>query len=161
MTDANEILGTELLESATDIVAAYVSNNKVPAAELPVLIGVVHGALLGAATAARQPPEEPPSPAVAIRRSVRADAIICLEDGLKFKSLRRHLRVHHGMTPDAYRAKWGLPAEYPMVAPDYSAARSAMAKTLGLGRSGSASAPARSKGGRAKPRQGTGRSRKS
>lgn len=124
----------ELVRLTSDVVAAYISNNAVPVSSLPSLISDIHASLskLGAAPSA--PFEEPKKPAVPIKKSVTDDYIVCLEDGKEFKSLRRHLSTHHGMTPDEYRAKWGLPADYPMVAPAYAAVRSAMAKKMGLGR---------------------------
>jgi len=119
---------------AADIVAAFVSNNALPTGELPSLIESVYAALKGfegsgeiAATA-----KDPPSPAVSIRKSITPDYLICLEDGKRFKSMRRHLALL-GMTPDQYRAKWGLPPAYPMAAPNYAAKRSEMAKNSGLG----------------------------
>ena len=120
---------------AAEIVSAFVSHNSVPAAELPTLIGAVHDALTRAAsgTSAQQAPEEPKAPAVPIKRSVQPDYIICLEDGKRFKSLKRHLRTVYDLTPEQYRAKWGLAHDYPMVAPNYAAARSELAKQLGLG----------------------------
>ena len=122
------------IELAAEIVSAFVSNNPVPAAQLPALIGAVHDALTKVASGAVQPaPEEPKEPAVPIKRSVQPDYIICLEDGKRFKSLKRHLRTVYELTPDQYRAKWGLPADYPMVAPNYAAARSELAKQMGLG----------------------------
>ncbi|ESY63569.1 MucR family transcriptional regulator [Mesorhizobium sp. LNHC252B00] len=123
-----------LIELAADVVSAYVSNNPIPVGDLPALIGQVHAALR--ATAGGVSAQEPVAltPAVPIRKSVTADYIISLEDGRKFKSLKRHLSTHYGLTPDEYRAKWGLPADYPMVAPNYAAARSSLAKTMGLGR---------------------------
>lgn len=124
-----------LVELTAEIVGAYVSNNPVPPVELPGLIGNVHASLVAlAAGGQQQPVEEAQKPAISIKRSVTDDYIICLEDGKKFKSLKRHLSTHHNMTPDEYRAKWSLPADYPMVAPSYAAARSALAKTMGLGR---------------------------
>lgn len=123
------------LELTVEIVSAYVSNNEVAAAELPALIASVARSLnelAGISTKAEAP--EPPKPAVPIKKSVTPDYIISLEDGKKFKSLKRALSARYGMTPDEYRAKWGLPADYPMVAPNYSAARSDLAKKLGLGR---------------------------
>lgn len=122
-----------LLELTADIVSAYVSNNPVPASDLPSLIGDIRAAL-GNLSGLPQPAQEPQKPAVNPKRSVHDDHIVCLEDGKKFKSLKRHLMTHHGITPEEYRAKWNLPADYPMVAPGYSAARSELAKTMGLGR---------------------------
>ena len=124
---------TNLAELTADVVAAYVTNNPVPLNSLPDLIKEVHGALANAAKSADQPVEEPKTPAVSVRRSVTSDHIVCLEDGLKFKSLKRHLRTYHNMTPEEYRAKWGLPADYPMVAANYSEKRAALAKKIGLG----------------------------
>lgn len=126
---------TELLAMAAEIVASYVANNTVAAAELPALIKSVHGALgtVGA------PVVEAPAaltPAVSIRRSIGDDFLICLDDGRKFKSLKRHLRTKYNMSPEDYRAKWGLPKDYPMVAPAYAASRSALAKQMGLGQGG-------------------------
>ena len=122
------------IELAADIVSAFVSNNSVPATELPALIGSVHAALNQVASGStQQPAEEPKAPAVPIKKSVQPDYLVCLEDGRRFKSLKRHLRTVYDLTPDQYRAKWGLPADYPMVAPNYAAARSELAKQLGLG----------------------------
>src|SRR4051812_28548528 len=123
------------IELATEIVSAFVSNNPVPAAQLPALIGNIHDALTKVASGSVQPPvaEEPKAPAVSVKRSVQPDYIVCLEDGKRFKSLKRHLRTVYDLTPDQYRAKWGLPADYPMVAPNYAAVRSEMAKSMGLG----------------------------
>ena len=121
---------------AADIVAAYVSNNPLPVGELPKLIGDIHAALKGIGTPAVEPVIKQ-EPAVSIRKSVTPDFIICLEDGKKFKSLRRHLQ-HFNLTPDQYRQKWNLPADYPMVAPNYAATRSALAKASGLGRKAAA-----------------------
>ena len=123
------------IELAAEIVSAFVSNNPVPAAQLPTLIGNIHDALTKVASGSAQPPtaEEPKAPAVPIKHSVQPDYIVCLEDGKRFKSLKRHLRTVYDLTPDQYRAKWGLSADYPMVAPNYAAARSEMAKSMGLG----------------------------
>lgn len=121
---------------AADIVAAYVSNNPLPVGELPKLIGDIHAALKGIGTPAVEPMIKQ-EPAVSIKKSVTPDFIICLEDGKKFKSLRRHLQ-HFNLTPDQYRQKWNLPADYPMVAPNYAATRSALAKASGLGRKAAA-----------------------
>jgi predicted transcriptional regulator len=123
---------------AAEIVAAYVSNNSVAAADLPALIGDVHSALVRIAKGpiAPAPVEAKPIPAVPIKKSVTPDFIVCLEDGQKFRSLRRHLSAKYGMTPDEYRAKWGLPDDYPVTAPNYAAQRSALAKASGLGQVG-------------------------
>ena len=121
------------IELAADIVSAYVSNNSVASSDLPALIGEVHGALMRVAGGAVEAPVEAPKPAVPIKKSVTPDFIICLEDGKKFKSLKRHLRTQYNMTPEQYREKWGLPADYPMVAPNYAKARSQLAKEMGLG----------------------------
>lgn len=122
------------LELAAEIVSAFVSNNSVPAAELPALIGNVHAALHTVANgSAQQAVEEAKEPAVPIKKSVQPDYIICLDDGKKFKSLKRHLRTTYNLTPDQYRAKWGLAHDYPIVAPNYAAARSELAKQMGLG----------------------------
>ncbi len=123
------------IELAAEIVSAYVSNNSVPAADLPSLINEVYGALIrvhsgGGLVAA---PAEALKPAVAIKKSVTSDYIICLEDGKKFKSLKRHLRTQYSLSPEEYREKWSLPADYPMVAPNYAKARSNLAKQMGLG----------------------------
>lgn len=127
-------MADQIIDAATAIVAAYVSNNSVAASDLPTLIEKIHGAIKRLADG---PTEEVPSaklePAVSIKKSVTPDFIICLEDGKKFKSLKRHLRSHFDMSPDQYRAKWGLPDDYPMVASNYSAQRSNVAKTTGLG----------------------------
>jgi len=120
--------------TAADIVCAYVSNHQVPVSELPTLIATVFNAVsggTGAATVAAL--AEKPVPAVPVEKSVQEDRIICLEDGEAFKSLKRHLREQYNMTPEQYRAKWDLPADYPMVAPEYSKRRAAMAKANGLG----------------------------
>ncbi len=127
--DDNNAAITEL---TADIVAAYVSNNSVQANDLPQLIRSVHAAL----GATSQPVPEPApraEPAVSIRKSITPEFLICLEDGRKFKSLKRHLRTKYNLSPEDYRAKWGLPKDYPMVAPDYAASRSALAKSIGLG----------------------------
>ena len=124
----------DLLALTADIVSSHVANNSVALADLPALIGNVHGALAGLGAPAAEVPEPEQKPAVSIRASVKPDATTCLEDGKKFKILKRHLSADHGMTPAEYRAKWNLPADYPMVAPAYAEARSAMAKTIGLGR---------------------------
>ncbi|MDZ5698380.1 MULTISPECIES: MucR family transcriptional regulator [Phyllobacteriaceae] len=123
-----------LIELTADVVAAYVSNNPVPASELSNLIADVHAALGRVNRSAEQAPAEKQKPAVNPKRSVHDDYIICLEDGKKFKSLKRHLMTHYGLTPEQYREKWGLDPNYPMVAPNYAVARSQLAKKMGLGR---------------------------
>ena len=132
MTD--ETSSDHFIELTAEVVAAYVSNNPVPASELPALIGHIHAALKGVGGGTVQEAPEALKPAVPIKKSVTPDYIISLEDGKKFKSLKRHLATHYGLSPEEYRAKWNLPADYPMVAPNYAAARSALAKTMGLGR---------------------------
>jgi predicted transcriptional regulator len=121
------------IELAADIVSAYVSNNSVPASDLPSLINEVHSALLRVTSGHPIAPPETPKPAVPTKKSITNDYIICLEDGRKFKSLKRHLRTQYNMSPDEYREKWGLPPDYPMVAPNYAKARSNLAKQMGLG----------------------------
>ncbi|WP_150522986.1 MucR family transcriptional regulator [Roseibium sediminis] len=122
-----------LIDLTADIVSAYVSNNTVASTDLPNLINEVYGALQRTSTTAQEPEPEPLKPAVPVKKSVMPDYIICLEDGKKFKSLKRHLRTHYDMTPDEYREKWELGPDYPMVAPNYAAARSELAKKMGLG----------------------------
>ncbi|HVI27914.1 MucR family transcriptional regulator [Hansschlegelia sp.] len=119
---------------AADIVGAYVSNNSVPAADLPGLIQSVHAALGATARGKTEEPAVELKPAVPIKKSITPDYLISLEDGKKYKSLKRHLRTAYDMSPEDYRAKWGLPADYPMVAPNYAAARSQLALKMGLGR---------------------------
>ncbi|WP_293853262.1 MucR family transcriptional regulator [uncultured Alsobacter sp.] len=130
---AETLSAPNFIELAADIVSAYVSNNSVSATELTSLIGDVHGALLRVSSGAVEVPAEAPKPAVSVKKSITPDYIICLEDGKKFKSLKRHLRTQYNMSPEEYREKWGLPADYPMVAPNYAQARSALAKQMGLG----------------------------
>ena len=124
---------SDLIDLAAEIVSAYVSNNSVPASDLPTLIAEVHRALSSTHSGTSEPEPEPLKPAVNPKRSVFPDYIVCLEDGKKFKSLKRHLRTHYDLSPEEYREKWSLPADYPMVAPTYAAARSALAKKMGLG----------------------------
>ena len=124
----------DLVEFSTEIVAAYVSHNAISPTDLPRLIAEVHAALKSLGSEEAAAPVEDKKPAVPVRRSVTPDYIVCLEDGKKFKSLKRHLMTHYGLTPDQYREKWGLDANYPMVAPNYAAARSQLAKKMGLGR---------------------------
>ena len=121
------------IELAADIVSAYVSNNSVPASELPALINDVHNALLRVDSGVAPVVAEALKPAVPTKKSITSDYIICLEDGKKFKSLKRHLRTQYNISPEEYREKWGLPADYPMVAPNYAKARSQLAKQMGLG----------------------------
>jgi predicted transcriptional regulator len=121
------------IELAADIVSAYLSHNSVPSSEIPNLINQIHTALKRVSTGQAASAAEPPKPAVPIKRSVTPEYIVCLEDGLKFKSLKRHLRTRYNLTPDQYREKFGLPPDYPMVAPNYAAARSKLAKDMGLG----------------------------
>jgi predicted transcriptional regulator len=123
----------DLVEYTAAIVSAYVSNNSVVASDLPNLIGDVHEALSKASGNLSQPVREELKPVVPIKKSVTNEYIICLEDGKKFKSLKRHLRTHYDMSPEEYREKWGLPPDYPMVAPNYANARSELAKKMGLG----------------------------
>jgi predicted transcriptional regulator len=123
----------DLVQFTTTIVSAYVSNNTLVASDVPGLIHEVHEALTRASVNASQPASEELKPAVPVKRSVTREYIVCLEDGKKFKSLKRHLRTHYNMSPEEYREKWGLPHDYPMVAPEYAAARSALAKKMGLG----------------------------
>ena len=127
---------------AADIVAAFVANNSLPIGELPALIQSVHSALerLAHGTASSVPLAEKKEPAVSVRKSITPDHLVCLEDGKKFKSLRRHL-AGLGLTPDQYRAKWSLPPDYPMVAPNYAARRSELAKRIGFGQKRNSSAP--------------------
>ena len=123
-----------LVTLTADIVAAHVSNNSVAISDIPLVIRSVHEALSGLGVAAE--PEVKQEPAVSIRSSVKPDYIVCLEDGKKLKMLRRHLMTHYNMTPDDYRAKWNLPKDYPMVAPNYAEKRRALAKEIGLGTKG-------------------------
>jgi len=133
MTEVTTDNGSNLLiELTAEIVAAYVSNNSVAANDLPNVISQVHAALGGTTTPVEEIMEKQ-KPAVTARRSIQNDHLICLEDGQKFKSLKRHLMTHYGLTPEQYREKWDLPADYPMVAPSYAEARSRLAKEMGLG----------------------------
>ena len=126
----------ELLEMTADIVSAYVSNNTVSPDSVAALIGSIHATMTQLSTGAVEPEPEPKEPAVPIRKSIAPDFLICLEDGRKFKSLKRHLRTKYDMSPEEYRTKWGLPKDYPMVAPNYAKARSELAKSMGLGQGG-------------------------
>ncbi|MEN3747095.1 MucR family transcriptional regulator [Sphingomonas sp. HF-S3] len=131
MENQNDMQET-LVTLTADIVAAHVSNNSVAVSDLPVLIQNVHGALVGLGTVVPEP-EVKQEPAVSVRSSVKPDYIVCLEDGKKLKMLKRHLMTHYQMTPEQYRAKWNLPADYPMVAPNYAEQRRTLAKKIGLG----------------------------
>jgi predicted transcriptional regulator len=130
--DASNNLNETLITLTADIVSAHVSNNSVAVNDLPTLIQNVHGALTGLGVRAEEP-ETRPEPAVSVRSSIKPDYIVCLEDGKKLKMLKRHLMTHYQMTPDEYRAKWGLAADYPMVAPNYAEQRRTLAKKIGLG----------------------------
>jgi predicted transcriptional regulator len=121
-----------------DIVSAYVANNAIGSDKLSEIIGSVYGALSRASLEAVEPEKVELKPAIAVKKSVTPEYIICLEDGQKFKSLKRHLKTHYDMSPEEYREKWGLPRDYPMVAPSYAAARSDLARNMGLGRRGAA-----------------------
>ncbi|MDX8502109.1 MucR family transcriptional regulator [Mesorhizobium sp. VK4C] len=142
MADHSHNHAGSLIELTADIVSAYVSKNAVPVASLPELIESVNSSLahIGQPIAPEKPAQVP---AVNPKRSVTPDYIICLEDGKKFRSLKRHLTTHFGLTPDEYREKWGLSRDYPMVAPNYSESRSALAKSMGLGRKAAKKAPAK------------------
>jgi len=131
---AEKIDDSTLMECTSDVVAAYVSNNPVSSNELPNLIGEIHACLSKIASMENGGATHNTKPAVPIKKSLHDDYIICLEDGQKFKSLKRHLRSHYDMSPEQYREKWGLPADYPMVAPNYAKARSRLAREMGLGR---------------------------
>jgi MucR family transcriptional regulator, transcriptional regulator of exopolysaccharide biosynthesis len=121
------------IELTAGIVSAFVSNNSVAAGDIPALINQVHSALLRVSSGAKETPAEPLKPAVSVKKSITPEFLICLEDGKKFKSLKRHLRTQYNVTPEQYREKWSLPPDYPMVAPNYAAARSKLAKDMGLG----------------------------
>ena len=130
MTDA---AGKSFIDLTANIVSAYLSNNPTPASEIPNLISQIHAALMRVSSGRTDTPTEPAKPAVSLKKSVNPDYLVCLEDGKRFKSLKRHLRTQYNMTPEQYRDKWGLPPDYPMVAPNYAAARSHLAKQMGLG----------------------------
>jgi predicted transcriptional regulator len=124
---------TQFIALTADIVSAYVSNNTVAASDIPNLINQVHLALLRVSGGQNETQPEPLKPAISVKKSITPEYIVCLEDGKKFKSLKRHLRTQYNMTPEQYREKWQLPTDYPMVAPNYAAARSQLAKQMGLG----------------------------
>ena len=121
------------IELTAEIVSAYVSNNTVAVADIPGLINQVHAALTRVVSKGGEQPAEPLRPAISVKKSITPEYIVCLEDGKKFKSLKRHLRTQYNMTPEQYRDKWSLGGDYPMVAPNYAAARSQLAKQMGLG----------------------------
>jgi predicted transcriptional regulator len=141
MQDSQFDISETLITLTSDIVAAHVSNNNVAVEDVPSLISNVYGALAGLGAAAPAP-EPMPEPAVSIRASIKPDYIVCLEDGKKLKMLKRHLMTHYNMTPDQYRTRWNLPADYPMVAPNYAEKRRELAKKIGLGRKPGAKRPA-------------------
>lgn len=132
-TAPEKLSSTDLMRMTAEVVTSYVSNNPLPASELASIIQSVHGSLV-ALEGGRDVKVEPQRPAVSIRRSVQPDYLVCLEDGKKLKMLKRHIRTTYGMTPEEYRAKWGLAPDYPMVAPNYAKQRSEFAKKIGLGR---------------------------
>ena len=125
--------GKSFIDLTAEIVSAYVSNNTTAASDIPALISQVHAALMRVSSGRSETPAEPAKPAVSVKKSMTADYLICLEDGKRFKSLKRHLRTQYNMTPEQYRDKWQLPPDYPMVAPNYAVARSQLAKSMGLG----------------------------
>jgi predicted transcriptional regulator len=129
----SDTAGKSFLDLTAEIVSAYVSNNTTPASEIPALISQVHAALTRVSSGRGETPAEPAKPAVSVKKSMTADYLICLEDGKRFKSLKRHLRTQYNMSPEQYRDKWKLPADYPMVAPNYAVTRSQLAKNMGLG----------------------------
>jgi len=129
----NDAAGKNFIDLTANIVSAYLSHNPPPAAEIPNLISQIHAALLRVSTGRSDATPEPAKPAVSVKKSMTPDYLVCLEDGKRFKSLKRHLRSRYNMTPEQYRDKWGLPADYPMVAPNYAVARSQLAKKMGLG----------------------------
>ena len=129
----NDAAAKNFIDLTANIVSAYVSNNTTPASELPALISQIHGALVRLSSGHSEAAIEPTKPAVPVKKSMTSDYLVCLEDGKKFKSLKRHLRSKYNMTPEQYRDKWGLPADYPMVAPNYAVTRSQLAKKMGLG----------------------------
>jgi len=123
-----------LLEMTVEVVSSYVGSNTIAATQIPDLINIVFGSLATLKTSDSKNSINPPKPSISIRRSIKPDYLICLEDGKKLKMLKRHLRASYGMTPDEYRSKWGLSPDYPMVAPNYAEQRSSFAKQIGLGR---------------------------
>jgi len=144
-TAASEARSSHLVELSADIVAAYVSHNALSASDLGKLIASVHATLVGLGGVIEPDVVVELKPAVPVKKSITPEYLICLEDGKKFKSLKRHLRTEYDMSPEEYRAKWNLPPDYPMVAPTYSEARSRLAKTIGLGRKPKSTTRGRSK----------------
>ena len=147
MAEENDktVASNDLLRMSVEIVSAYVSNNSIAVTQVPDVINTVYGALNSINGQTVSETSESQKPAVSVRRSVNPDYIVCLEDGKKLKMLKRHLRAAYGMSPDEYRAKWGLPSDYPMVAPNYALQRSAFAKKIGLGRKKGEKMPRRKK----------------
>jgi predicted transcriptional regulator len=139
----NKMPHVELLRMTTQIACSYVSNNDIPGSQIPDVIQSVFTSLSAQNHDPSKPMQKRKKPAISIRRSIKPDYIVCLEDGKKLKMLKRHLRTTYGLTPEEYRAKWGLPADYPMVAPNYSTQRSAFAKKIGLGRKKTRTKPGR------------------
>lgn len=131
---SEQVAAEEILRMTAEVVSAYLSNNTLPASQISEVILTVHNSLNALGTGKSESASEPPKPAVPIKKSVTPDYIVCLEDGKKLKMLKRHLRSTYAMTPEEYRTKWGLPADYPMVAPNYAQQRSEFAKKIGLGR---------------------------
>ena len=132
--NTEEVTAEDILRMTAEVVSAYLSNNLLPANQISEVIQTVHTSLNALGATRTESMAEPPKPAVPVKKSVTPDYIVCLEDGKKLKMLKRHLRSTYNMTPDEYRAKWGLPADYPMVAPNYAQQRSEFAKKIGLGR---------------------------
>jgi predicted transcriptional regulator len=140
---AEKAIGDDLMRMTANVVAAYVKNNTLPAHQLNDVIGIVFKSLKSLDAPVAETKAEASKPAIAIKKSITPDYLICLEDGKKLKTLKRHLRSTYNLTPDEYRAKWGLPPDYPMVAPNYAAQRSAFAKQIGLGKGASRTSPAK------------------
>jgi predicted transcriptional regulator len=145
---AEKVSRDDILRMAVDVVAAYVSKNPLPAGQIPEVIHTVYSSLSQIDNQTPEVKPEAPRPAVPVKKSVTPDYIVCLEDGKKLKMLKRHLRTTYNMTPDEYRAKWGLPPDYPMVAPNYAAQRSDFAKKIGLGKKAVEGAPEEKRGRR-------------
>jgi predicted transcriptional regulator len=159
MAEIDNEMHETLITLTSDIVAAHVGNNDVTVDQLPQLIGGVYSALAGLGAPAPEP-EAPPQPAVPVRSSVKKDRIVCLEDGMELKMLKRHLMTHHNMTPAEYRQRWNLPSDYPMVAPLYAETRRDLAKKIGLGRKPGTKMPPKAAAGSTKAPAKRGRPRK-